>query len=73
MTEKGDIKTKIAALKKVILLLLQGERMPSLLMVIGEAKYDTKIKWRGYMYSLIYKYFGKVFFFHQFFIIIIIW
>jgi vesicle coat complex subunit len=33
LVEKGDIKVKISALKKVILLLQQGERMPSLLMV----------------------------------------
>jgi len=32
--EKGDIKTKISALKKVILMMMQGDKFPSLLMII---------------------------------------
>nr|KAG5704874.1 hypothetical protein BaRGS_001345 [Batillaria attramentaria] len=32
--EKGDTKTKIDALKKVIQMILNGEKMPSLLMTI---------------------------------------
>lgn len=34
LTEKGDARTKIDALKKVIQMILNGEKMPSLLMII---------------------------------------
>jgi coatomer subunit beta len=34
ITEKGDTKTKIEALKKTIQMILNGEKMPSLLMTI---------------------------------------
>lgn len=33
-TEKGDTKTKIEALKKTILMIANGERLPNLLMII---------------------------------------
>ena len=33
-TEKGDVKTKTDALKKTIQMILNGEKMPSLLMTI---------------------------------------
>lgn len=34
ITEKGDIKKKIEALKKVISIILAGEKIPGLLMII---------------------------------------
>lgn len=33
-SEKGDVKTKISSLKKTIQMILNGEKMPSLLMII---------------------------------------
>lgn len=34
LTEKGDIKVKTEALKKVIFLILNGEKLPNLLMTV---------------------------------------